>query len=295
MKKIIGIYFCIKIALILLFALSGPAHSAQPAFTKTDDAVCTIYHHDGEFIYRQATLDDLDALISLHKEFDDEANNNLLIFPGKFHRILLAKKVKEQKIHVACNAQTREIISFVTFFIINDAIELAEILSQELRLLGEDMQIAHDYTGIIRSSHKEPPFTCEYGIDKPFELSSEDSIFCYYGGAFTVPFLRGKRLNSTLFQSVMISKLGKICKETSKNIVLTYGQVQASIKNTLPIRIFSQTLLSLLEKDNITLERYSCRAYKPIFEIDRDSLVLLEDNDANKGLGTALVYRREVD
>ena len=282
MKKVIGIYYCIKIITTLLFALSGRTCTAA----KPHKAEIT------ELIYRSAVPEDLDAIMALHKSFDKEANNNLLTFPGDFHRTQLASKIEARKIHVACDTSSGNIVSFLTFFIIKTAKEQVDILTNELRCIGKEAEPVMEYTGnIIFDPESEPPFTSDY--EKEIEHTHDDSkvvTYCYYGGAYTIPEYRSNRINSRLLKATMVEYLAPYIAKQENPIALCFGQVAANINNTLPIRIFLETIHSLTTDDEVTLSRRSCIAYKPTFALGEDGLILLEDDEANQGLGTVLLY-----
>jgi len=253
--------------------------------------------------FRLANYFDVNQIQTLYDDFSEDDKNKLLVFPAKMQKKIIAKNIKNKRIFVAVDENTKNIISFLKLHII-DQDEIDEILDEELCLglaspLIEDC--CYEFSTNILNNFKLPlrrilmtRRISKYLLSKTEkELIRSGKLFSclylYHGSAYTLPLYRGKGISTNLlayaFNTIREYFFDK------KHIILLYGQVNDNIHNVAMIRVFASCISNVFPNQTINgikLQHLCCRAYKPDF--DNNGTLKIFKDEKHRGLGNMVIY-----
>lgn len=246
----------------------------------------------GKISYRLAKQKDLEKILSLYDNFSDDDKSKLVVFPDiELQKNIILENIKNKRLFVAQDSDSKKIISFLKLFIINNNQELNEIVDQELNL-----------TEAL----------------KPFK--QKKCIYFYYGSAYTVLEFRKQGISTKLL-NFAFNYLYKNHVErflNKEHLILLYGQVKANFDNKYIekafkefiangfynkyIEIYSYELATScyiksevkhIPLNDIELTHFYNTAYKPELILDTNtnelSVNIIKDKE-HEGRGNMLVY-----
>ncbi len=247
------------------------------------------------FLFRLGSDADSECLLKIINEEAVDDSNNIVIVPEKFRRNKVKQELQEQRLFVAVESNSGEIIGFKKLFVINNAKEQRDILQHEIRCLGNPSE-----------SHA----TISLGgltvnVEKPVEYADLSNDICVYNGAdFTRKEYRGKGVNKNLTDFAWIiatQEIGeKISRSNPQNLIMVYGLVRdnsgtelcggrtKSIVSSFVLFVKQNYATQDYASNVVNISRYS--AYKPTFDPKSEVLQPLGDDQSIAGFGYVLLY-----
>ena len=257
-------------------------------------------HHTNAHCYK-ALVTDIDEIVNIYSHMDQVGLNNLVEFP---ENILFASVKKNiHHIFVYKDQLTGRIISLLKLKSLTQ-VEKKEVLDDELHCLDYKKQIAPVFSGALTQIKKDdtniPQSRLVFDLPNSENVKiHDDQLVIYYGGAYTLPEYRQKRMNYYLLNYAIKyladNDLNKKKNEHSE-IVFCFGQVLSESKNNSPIRYFIQSFLNYNDfyhkKDWLHLSFIGYRAFKPVITITDDKEIQVTFPKENEGIGKCLIFKR---
>lgn len=223
-----------------------------------------------DIIFRQAVINDIDAISFLYfsiRETDD-ANNLVLCPTSEMQRAKNAKEIENGQLFVSQDLQTSEIVGIIKLYLldplnINNLKKIQDCLIYEL---GCDS----DHIAFLSSVIK-------------------DSIYFYYGGAFTKKEYRGRGLNFSLINYAYNFLKESILEKNRRYFVLMYGQVEANKRHFCPLKGF-ESFIKSFGFNNFDLKFKTFKSYKPVFRLKGENYELVPDYINGLGQGCLAVF-----
>lgn len=251
--------------------------------------------------YHKATLDDTQQLLHIINEHGINDKNKIVILPEMFREGALKQDIRNQKLF--CAKQGSDIVAFKKLFIITDSIEYGEITTDEIR--------SHRSPSCLANNQMIDPFTNAYRKSnltrKDPLFTRNDSFVIYFGGDYTLPSHRNKKINSTLirhaFDEIKPATINALNNNNNlTKIILLYGLTKANagedggIDRTPSIaKAFKEFLTSIAHSCNyndlmlLSLHRYN--SFMPTFDLQGTECKPLPEDQAIPGYGNVLMFR----
>lgn len=243
-------------------------------------------HLKAEYTYQQAHNEHLESLLTLINTHAIHDDKNIVILPKKFRKQSLEQAIAEKKIYVTLN-KDNEVIAYKKLYIIENASDKTNILTDELRCIGTHRQ--PKTASFINTNHNDTP--------TPFMLDDQD-VYIYNGGDFTHPNYRNKGINKELTHYALEQQRKKINLQAMQRIILAYGLTKANAgkdgntpdRTPSIAKTFSTFIMDITnQSQDPALEHHAFKAYMPTFDPDNQECKPRSDKHAIKGYGNLLI------
>ena len=268
----------------------------------------------GSIIFRQATLDDLDAILKVYRKFSTKDRPYLVTFPENIDkqtgeavdRTFLKRDLEKNKIFIAKNDENHSILSLVKLFLVQDT-DLSKILTNELNITEDNTtQILAESLDSRLSDNRDLFLNRPSKLDFLFKRNSEQQLFIYYGGAYTVPDQRRGGINTQLILKALESLQGALItrlqsQPLKQEVMFIYGQVADNVKSRGVIHVFTiftkELINHVLKQEELVMDvpvyHLGYRACKPSFKFNLSDQKLEDPSFPEEGNGMShlLIFR----
>lgn len=265
-------------------------------------SLCSMDTSANRIVHKRAEKDDIRGVLKLTNEQAHADSSRIVVLPKIFRKQAITDSVKSGKLFVA--QMNNEIVAFKKLYIISDEKEYDNIVDNELRCRYSQDSVSVQINEVKTNSFAVPNF------------GYHNSICIYFGGDYTAPAHRNKKVNSNLtryaFSAITHDAFNVIenemlqyppKKEISYNyIVLLYGLTKANAgegsgeidRNPSIIRAFKKFVMNFADlcqynKDEAIIHsRY--KSFMPTFDPEATECVSLPDDQAIAGYGNVLIF-----
>lgn len=243
------------------------------------------------YTFGKATEDDIESICKLINEQTLQDSNKIVIVPIRFREAAVKSTVQQARLFVARD-QNGTVVGYKKLFLIQNTQEREEILKNEIRCLGDGIQL--EQAGIYNPTTKK----CTTIENAPINYT-DDGIYIYNGGDFTHPEHRKLGINTKLMQTALdaIKSEVEVAKKSTTHLTVVFGLVKEnagdSINGGRTFLILSSLIPFLQELQSekintLTLHRY--QAFKPTFNPKDLECKPLPDNQSIPGYGCVIHY-----
>jgi len=257
--------------------------------------------------YRRATQEDVGSLLYLINTHAIHDNDKIVVVPEKFRQSALEEDIQKKKIYIAQKNDTNEIIALKKLYRIDTEEEYKDITRNEIRCKGKAKSCVGVYDiGLYK--HENPPLV-SFRMNQMFAPQYKFSNSCplYFGGDFTTPSERGKKINSQLTHKAFelikddVIQAIKAKNDNLTSLVLLYGLTKTNagennginrtpsiVKTFIPFAREVQKKCNLGGKNSVTHARYhSCM---PTFDPNSEEYKPLPEEQCVLGYGNVLHF-----
>jgi hypothetical protein len=248
--------------------------------------------------FRPAEIRDVDSICKLHCQFTADDYKRLVVYPQEIRRNKVINLIDNNRLFVACNNEN--IIGFIKLFVIENMQEKINILVEELALANKPYSNGRCIVGssdlldyarqLIFSGSGLNEETC-----LKLANGTNECLYIYYGGAYTIPEYRNSCVNSQLISFALdkiLSTYLSIHKlnDSLKYAAFVYGQIEENQHKHGMIRRFALKIICDLVLDKINVFHFCCVALKPNLKFN--SLTQhVEISDYEPGFGNMAVIK----
>jgi hypothetical protein len=297
MKRFTYVFQCI--ALFLCVHAHAAENQSPIIFT---DTIPNVTYRMIKLI--KAVPNDTNSIVTLIDEQACTDNTRIVVLPEKFRTQAVAEAITNGKFYIAQDTTLNEVVAFKKLFIVSNKEEFDDITNNELRCSGPKRRFVG---GCIKTVFKNGiSFSATMHENMIPEFSLQNSVVIYFGGDYTAPEYRNKKINSTLtrhaFDTIKKRVIENIRNNNLKNIVLLYGLTKANagegvgeIDRTPSIirafGAFAQEVATKCDFDPAMLiSRSRYEAFMPTFNLEDEECKPLPDDQAIPGYGNVVLY-----
>ncbi len=250
--------------------------------------------------FHKANQTDTLHILKVINEQAIQDHKKIVILPKKFRESAIERDILNNRLYVAREKHSDNIVAFKKLFIIDNESEYNDITNDEIRCFGEKNHFVDAH--ITNQCSQKTAIT-------PNQIPSftlHDSVVIYFGGDYTVPTYRNKQINSQLirytFEQVKNDIVDAIQTKNLQNIVLLYGLTKFNAGETLngidrtPSIIgafapFAKKIATQCGKEGSnTLYHSRYQAFMPTFDPEDTECKPLPDDQAIPGYGNVLIF-----
>ena len=168
--------------------------------------------------YHKATQPDVKHILHIINEHAIQDRDKIVILPENFRQGAINQAILNDRLFCAKQGSDN-VVAFKKLFIIKDLVELNDITKNEIRCHGT-------HNSFVDARILDPNSTA---IDIPLNkqlpsFSHTNSVVIYFGGDYTIPSHRNKRINSHLtnyaFEKIKDDTITAIQENNLRQIVL---------------------------------------------------------------------------
>lgn len=246
----------------------------------------------GSIELRKATLEDIQAIITLLSAGEANDLRRLILIPESFRGRVIQSEIERGRLFVAVNKKDGSIVAQRKVFVIEDHDEQHDILVNVFRCTHHKRELVE--RGFFNEHHE-----FIYGEESHFD-PSQKILYIYVGSAFTHGSHRGKRINESLnayaYEHLQEIIYHKMRTQNYEVVALLYFVTNENHWRTVhlarPFLNFAHSISSKLgHRSAKKTSFYAYKSYKPEFTIcPRGELLQLPDEHCRPGRGCILLY-----
>jgi hypothetical protein len=269
-----------------------------------------------EVVFRQANSSDLKNILATYRTYSEEDRKTLVTYPEEIDESILRLDLTEKKIFLSENDKDHKLLAVLKLFIIKKS-DLENILHTELRTVGaERRQIFAERLDSNLSNDRKRFLENAIPIklnsnQSQFELNQKRQLYIYYGGAYTIPELRGTGLQTQLLYRALHHIEPDLIRflqahSYKKQLIYTYGQVDSNTRNKGMIQVFTDFTRNLIysfypnfeSKKQLFLSgpvyHLGFFVYKPSFHFNHEEQKLdITFPEDGKGMSNLVILRQK--